>query len=318
MNELKIINMDEVQAKEVEWLWYPYIPYGKITIIQGDPGEGKTTVVLKLAALLSKGESLPCDKTEREPINIIYQTAEDGLEDTIKPRLLDADADCNKIKVIDESATPLTMLDERLEQAIAEIGARLVILDPIQAYLGADVNMNVANETRSVMARLGGIADKYGCAVVLIGHMNKGGSKASYRGLGSIDFQAVARSVLIVGRLKDNPEIRIVAQGKSSLAPEGESIAFELSKENGFRFVGKYDISADELLSGNQKDNKSQLAEQLLNEMLAEGKRPQSEIMTKAKEQGISKRTLDEVKKNMYIKSVKENNKWYWELMKDE
>ena len=165
MSELKIINMDEVQAKEVEWLWYPYIPYGKITIIQGDPGEGKTTVVLKLAALLSKGEALPCDKTEREPINIIYQTAEDGLEDTIKPRLLDADADCNKIKVIDESATPLTMLDERLEQAIDETGARLVILDPIQAYLGADVNMNVANETRSVMARLGGIADKYGCAV---------------------------------------------------------------------------------------------------------------------------------------------------------
>ena len=121
--------MDEVQAKEVEWLWYPYIPYGKITIIQGDPGEGKTTVVLKLAALLSKGESLPCDKTEREPINIIYQTAEDGLEDTIKPRLLDADADCNKIKVIDESATPLTMLDERLEQAIAETGARLLIED---------------------------------------------------------------------------------------------------------------------------------------------------------------------------------------------
>ncbi len=318
MNELKIINMDEVDVKEVQWLWYPYIPYGKITIIQGDPGEGKTTVVLKIAALLSNGEKLPFDDTEREPISIIYQTSEDGLEDTIKPRLLDANADCTKIKVIDESAVPLTMLDERIEQAIVEVGARMVILDPIQAYLGSDVNMNVANETRSVMARLGGIADKHSCAVILIGHMNKGGSKASYRGLGSIDFQAAARSVLIVGRLKDNPEMRIMAQGKSSLAPEGESVAFELSKENGFRFVGHYQISADKLLTGLLRDNKSQLAENLLHELLAEGKRPQSEIMAIAKEKGISKRTLDEVKKNMYIKSVKENNKWYWELMKSD
>lgn len=318
MSKLKLINMDEVQAKEVQWLWYPYIPYGKITIIQGDPGEGKTTVVLKIAALLSNGENLPCDDTKREPINIIYQTVEDGLDDTIKPRLVDANADCTKIKVIDESTTPLTMLDERLEQAIVTTGARLVILDPIQAYLGATVNMNVANETRAVMARLGGIADRYNCAIILIGHMNKGGGKASYRGLGSIDFQAVARSVLIVGRLKDNPSMRVIAQGKSSLAPEGDSIAFELNKDTGFQWIGKYDISADELLDGMPKDNKSELAQQLLNEMLADRKRPQNEIMARAKEIGISKRTLDEVKKNMYIKSTKECNKWFWELMKND
>ena len=102
MAELKIINMDEVQVKTVDWLWYPYIPYGKITIIQGDPGEGKTTLALRLAALLSNGEKLPCDEQERGPVRIIYQTAEDGLEDTIKPRLLDAGADCSQIKVIDE------------------------------------------------------------------------------------------------------------------------------------------------------------------------------------------------------------------------
>ena len=318
MSQLKIINMEDIETKEVEWLWYPYIPFGKITIIQGDPGEGKTTVVLKLAALLSNGEPLPYDDRERNPINIIYQTAEDGLNDTIKPRLVEANADCTKIKVIDESTQALSMVDERLEQAIVETKARLVILDPIQAYLGTDINMNVANETRSVMSKLGSIAGKYSCAIILIGHMNKGGSKASYRGLGSIDFQAVARSVLIVGRLKDKPEIRVIAQGKSSLAPEGDSIAFELSKETGFHFLGKYDITADDLLNGIQKDNKSQLAEQLLNELLADGKRPQSEIMSIAKERGISKRILDEVKKNMYIKSLKIGSKWYWELIKSD
>ena len=109
MAELKIISMDEVQSKEVNWLWYPYIPYGKITIIQGDPGEGKTTLALRLAALLSKGEALPYDNTERKPVKIIYQTAEDGLEDTIKPRLESAEADCTQIKVIDESEAALSL-----------------------------------------------------------------------------------------------------------------------------------------------------------------------------------------------------------------
>ena len=232
MAELKIISMDEVQSKEVNWLWYPYIPYGKITIIQGDPGEGKTTLALRLAALLSKGEALPYDNTEREPVKIIYQTAEDGLEDTIKPRLEAAEADCTQIKVIDESEAALSMLDERIEKAIIEIGARVVILDPIQAYVGANINMNNANEVRNVMAQLGRIAEKYDCAVLLVGHMNKGsGNKSSYRGLGSIDFQASARSVLIVGRIKDNPQVRVMVQDKSSLAPEGEAIAFELDKE---------------------------------------------------------------------------------------
>lgn len=130
--ELKLINMADVEAREVEWLWYPYIPIGKITIVQGDPGEGKTTSILHLAALLSKGETLPSDQGEREPINIIYQTAEDGLEDTIKPRLLEANADCSRILVIDETEAELSMTDERLERAVRKTGAKFVILDPIQ------------------------------------------------------------------------------------------------------------------------------------------------------------------------------------------
>lgn len=265
MAELKIISMDEVQSKEVNWLWYPYIPYGKITIIQGDPGEGKTTLSLRLAALLSKGEALPYDDTEREPVRVIYQTAEDGLEDTIKPRLESAEADCTQIKVIDESEAALSMLDERIEKAIIEVGARVVILDPIQAYVGANINMNNANEVRNVMAQLGRIAEKYDCAILLVGHMNKGsGNKSSYRGLGSIDFQASARSVLIVGRIKDNPQVRVMVQDKSSLAPEGKAIAFELDKENGFRWLGHYDISVDDLLSGIPREKKSEQAENLM------------------------------------------------------
>ena len=276
MAELKIISMDEVPVEEVEWLWYPYIPFGKLTIIHGDSGEGKTTLILQLAALLSRGEKLPCDSTEREPIKVIYQTAEDGLGDTIKPRLLADNADCSQIKVIDESEAALSMLDERIEKAIIEVGARVVILDPIQAYVGANINMNNANEVRNVMAQLGRIAEKYDCAILLVGHMNKGsGNKSSYRGLGSIDFQASARSVLIVGRIKDNPQVRVMVQDKSSLAPEGEPIAFELDKENGFRWLGHYDISADDLLCGIPREKKSEQAENLILEYLSQGKYPQ-------------------------------------------
>lgn len=294
MKDLKIINMEDVEAKELDWLWYPYIPYGKITIVQGDPGEGKTTFVLHLAALLTKGEALPCDDKENPPINVIYQTAEDGLEDTIKPRLVEAGADCSRIKVIDESTDPLTMSDERLEQAIIETGAKLIILDPIQAYLGAEIDMHRANEIRPILKRLGAIAEQHICAVVLIGHMNKSsGSKSAYRGLGSIDFQATARSVLVVGRLKDNPQTRVIAHDKSSLAPEGQSIAFELDKDTGFKWIGHYDISVDDLLSGISRENKLEMAENLLRDILQSDRIPQNVIVEKAKSLDISKRVLD-------------------------
>ena len=315
MAELKIISMDEVPVEEVEWLWYPYIPFGKLTIIHGDGGEGKTTLILQLAALLSRGEKLPCDSTEREPIKVIYQTAEDGLGDTIKPRLLAGNADCSQIKVIDESEATLTMLDERIEKAIVETGARALILDPVQAYIGAKVDMNRANEVRTILSQLGQIAGQYRCAIILVGHLNKAqGNKSNYRGLGSIDFQATARSVLIVGRLKDNPQIRVMVQDKSSLAPEGEPIAFELGKENGFRWLGHYDISVDDLLSGIPKEKKSEQAENLILEYLSKGKYPQKELVKKAQTIGISKRVLDEAKKALNVRSLKEGSQWYWEL----
>lgn len=216
--KLKMIRMSEVQSQEIEWLWYPFIPYGKLTIIQGDPGDGKTTMVLNLAAKLSKGEALDENMKVTEPVNVIYQTAEDGLADTVKPRLELAGADCERIIVIDESDKSLSMVDERLEQAIVRTGARLLILDPIQAYLGGGMDMNRANEARDMTKKLGALAEKTKCAIILIGHMNKAsGNKAAYRGMGSIDFFAVARSVLLVGRVEGESNTRAVVQIKTTL-----------------------------------------------------------------------------------------------------
>ena len=321
-NDLHLICMDDVEAKEVEWLWYPYIPYGKLTIVQGDPGEGKTTMVLQLAALLSKGELLPgedkdveSDAPAKEPVNVIYQTAEDGLADTVKPRLVSAGADCKRVLVIDESRTNLSMTDERIEQALKETGAKLLILDPIQAYLGAEVDMHRANEIRPVMKKLGDLAEKYGCAIILIGHMNKAsGSKSTYRGLGSIDFQATARSVLVVGRVKDDSTLRVMVHDKSSLAPEGKSIAFRLDKENGFRWEGECDMTVEELLSGDVKGQKIKRAKIFLAEMLKDGRRSQKEIEEAAQEQGIRSKTLRNAKQEMNVGSEKVGNRWYWYL----
>ncbi len=317
--ELHLINMADVEATEVKWLWYPYIPYGKVTIIQGDPGEGKTTLILNLAALLSKGEKLPESEEKSEPINIIYQTAEDGLSDTVKPRLMAANAEHERITVIDESISELSFTDERLEQAIIETKAKMVILDPLQAYIGANVDMHRANEIRPVMKHLAEVAQKYECAVVLVGHLNKAmGMKSSYRGLGSIDIPASARSVLLVGRIKDNPTIRVMAQIKSSLAPEGEPIAFELNKETGFHFIGKYDISVDDLLNGTSTVSKLEQAENLLKDELADGNTVQQKsIHQRAKLRNISERTLNQAKKNLGVKSIRRENVWYWQLPKE-
>ena len=290
--KLKLINMDRVEVEQIEWLLYPFIPYGKVTIIQGDPGEGKTTMVLQIIAKLTRGEailptvSLTDDKENAEvPVNVIYQTAEDGLGDTIKPRLLAAGADCSKVLVIDDTDQPLTMADIRLE------------------------------EIRPLMKRIAVLAEKYHCAIILIGHMNKNSNgKSSYRGLGSIDFQAAARSVLIVGRIKEEPETRVVCHTKSSLAPEGKSIAFRLDKDNGFEWIGEYDISADELLNGDGKGQKSRKAKEFLLEILADGGMSQKKILEEAAKRGIKGKTLRNAKSELEVDSVKRGNQWYWVL----
>lgn len=253
MRKLELINMSEITRQEVDWLWYPYIPFGKVTIVQGDPGEGKTMLLMSLIARLSNGEPVFGQEDAREPTTCIYQTAEDGLADTIKPRLEDAGADCSRVFVIDESKSSLSFTDDRIEQAIVKTNAKLLILDPLQAYLGAAVDMHRANEVRPAFHALGGIAQRTGCAIVLIGHMNKTKGQGSlYRGLGSIDIAGAARSILLVRRLADGSDVLCLAHIKSNLAALGQTLQFTV-RNNRMEYVGACDICAEELLHGGEK-----------------------------------------------------------------
>ena len=284
---LKLISMSEINAEEVQWLWYPYIPLGKLTILQGDPGEGKTSFILAVIAALTH---------------------------TIKPRLESAGADCTRVLVIDESKRELTLCDARLEEAIRRTAAKLIVLDPLQAYLGSDVDMHRANEVRPVLKRLSVMAERTQCAVILIGHMNKTqGLKSGYRGLGSIDFRA-----LIVGRLKSGDTLRIVAQDKNSLAPEGAAIAFELHPEHGFQWKGFCDATVDNILNGTgQVQTKTMQMEDELRRFLTQP-RPAEEVLALAKQLGISERTLKIAKRNLGILSERRADQWLWRLPEQE
>ena len=299
---VKIIRMSDVELTPVDWLWKPYLPFGKLSVLQGNPGEGKTYFAMHLAAACTNGKLLP-NMERMEPFNVIYQTAEDGLGDTVKPRLIEAGADLDRVLVIDDSDVQLTLSDERIEKAIIENNARLVIIDPIQAYLGADVDMNRANEVRPIFMRLGQVAQRTGCAILLIGHLNKAaGMQSLQRGLGSIDIAAAVRSVMFIGKLKHDPTMRILTHEKSSLAPPGASLAFSLGDEGGFRWVGEYDITADEMLSGiePQRETKTQQAKDLICTLIAGGKQVLSEDIDKAAlERGIPGRTVRDAKREL-------------------
>ena len=316
---VKIIRMSDVELTPVEWLWKPYLPFGKLSVLQGNPGEGKTYFAMHLAAACTNGKLLP-NMERMEPFNVIYQTAEDGLGDTVKPRLIEAGADLDRVLVIDDSEVQLTLSDERIEKAIVENNARLVIIDPIQAYLGADVDMNRANEVRPIFMRLGQVAQRTGCAILLIGHLNKAaGMQSLQRGLGSIDIAAAVRSVMFIGKLKHDLTMRILTHEKSSLAPPGASLAFSLGDEGGFRWVGEYDITADEMLSGiePQRETKTQQAKDLICTLLAGGKQVLSEDIDKAAlERGIPGRTVRDAKRELgdalKSKIVEGRKKVFW------
>ncbi len=311
--ENKYCWFSNVSKSDVDWLWYPFIPCGKITILQGDPGGGKSTLMLDLIGKLTTGRTLP-DGRRLKPINVIYQCSEDGLADTIKPRLERAKADCNRVGYINEEINGFSLDDEIIRDTIIELNARLLVIDPIQAYVG-DVDLSNASGMRKVLRRLSMWASATNCAIVLIGHLNKrSGSKELYRGLGSIDLVAAARSVIQVERDADNGEIGVIKHVKSSLASKGKDQTFFIDEQGFINWTSETSVTTVQSFFEEEPKSKQERAAKQIREILANGPVETVVVEGMLLEKGIGLRTINSAKRLIAVESQRKNKKWYWSL----
>ena len=312
----------DVKSSPVDWLWYPYIPYGKITILQGDPGDGKSTLMMQIIAAASNGENVIAGMNFKEPEKVIYQCSEDGASDTIKPRLERAGANCSNVCFIQENDNMLTLEDERIVMSLAFTKARLLIIDPLQAYVGDDGNLFVTTKARKLMQRLSMWATAYSCAIVLAGHLNKKeGSKSLYRSIGSIDVVASARSVLQLERCSTNQEVRRLHQVKCSLATRGEDLYFVIDETGRLNWVDAEDGDHNEEemeVEENSIPSKQEQICELLTELLKDGPVHSTIIMEKCISCGFSERTIKKIKKIIGIESYRQDGQWFWQLCRKE
>ncbi len=324
MGKLEIIKASSIKTREIEWLWKPFIPYGKVTIIQGDPGEGKSLLVLKLAAILTRGDPMPFTESEpTEPVNVIYQSSEDDADDTIVPRFLKAGGDPDRLLFINEEEEFLTFKDSRLLEAMQQTEARLLILDPLSAYVGEGTQLNSANSVRAQFRPLIKMAKQLRCAIIVVHHLNKQqGQKAISRGSGSSDVVASSRSSLLVARTgRDKPDERVLTQVKSNIAGTGKAVTFSVS-DGEVTWLGMGDMTADEALgnvfaASGRPDTKIQSATEALSQLLAKGPRSYHEIMDMMRDAGIGASTVQKAKAHLAVRSVKQGSTWFWFLDDD-
>lgn len=335
LRPLRVVAASEVVPERVRYLWYPYIPAGKLTMLEGDPGMGKSWLTCAIATAASRGLPLPGQESLRHlhPNPVLFCSAEDGIGDTLVPRLQFMGADLAKIVFVTENFTLDGPGVARLEETMRRFAATIVFIDPIVAYVGGKMDMHRANEVRDVLKALSLAAERTGCAVVVVRHLRKAESKnALYRGVGSIDFTAAARSVLVVGYAKDGVT-RLLRHIKCNVAPTGDAVAYEMVKgdcemqeeddggftavvtNSGFNWLGKWwedpEESAKKVSTTPKKRDEAQ---SFLIGLLNQGPLPALEIIALAKAAGISERTIKRAKQGL-VESIQTDNIWLWRLV---
>ncbi len=309
-------SFSEIESTDTQWIWFPYIPRGKLVLLTSAPGVGKTFLSLYLCGAVSNGRPFlgESESAVREPECAVYQTAEDGIADTLKKRLeqLCPKPNYQNIYNIDESEKGLTLADtDRIEKVLKEIRPALFIFDPIQAYLGASIDMHRANEVRPVMARIGALAERYNCTFLMIMHNSKmKQSNAVYAALGSVDIPAVSRSMLLLERDPDNEGRLILCHSKSSLARTGDSILFHINNGD-MIFDGFSNKTAEDIYFANRQHNsgsseKSNLAAEIISGLLDKHKGwvPLWEVKKEMDRCGISKTTYYRVKLDFMLRDI--------------
>lgn len=322
-SRVSTISFDKVESEKIAWLWKTRIPLGKVTVIAGDPGVGKSAMLIDIISRISRGAIFPDD--ERCPVgNCVIASAEDGLGDTLRPRLEAADADLSRVYavkfVIDDEGRvePLSLVDHlsELDQMIKETSARLVMVDPFNAYLpSAKVNTYKDQDIRGVMSVLTDIAQANGCAIVLIAHLNKKEElSALYRVGGSIGVIAAARSALMVMKDEEDENLRIIATIKSNLSRPSQPLSYELKEVKPWvvKIMWKGPVETD--INKRSIKKRGDETSQFLIQLLTDGEVPVKQIFLEARQAGILGSSLRKSKEALGIKSKKIGDDWFWDL----
>lgn len=318
------VRLSDVEPEEVRFLWRPYIPLGKLTILEGDPGIGKSWITAALATALSLGRGLP-DVGEFTPRRVLMLSAEDGLADTLVPRLEAMEADRSRIDAWPE---PINLSVPAgvglLDRLIGTSAPGLVVIDPLVAYVGARTDTYRPNEVRGVLSPVAAVAERHSCAILVVLHLNKStGDRAIYRGQGSIDFLACVRSVLLAGVSSDDDSRRALVHLKCNVAPKGPAQGFTL-EQGAFGWTGESKLGAGDLLASEAgPEDRSALvaAEEFLLETLGDGPIETQELKREAKREGHAWRTVERARRRLEIQSRKTGGRgspWVWELIAED
>lgn len=327
-----VLRASEITPTSIRFLWPGRVPLGKLTILEGDPGLGKSTLLLDLAARVSTGHEMP-DGTPGVEGGVLILTAEDGAADTVVPRLTAAGADLSRIWLLTDILLPgggarlLVLPDdiEALRQNIEDHRVVLVIVDPFVAYLASYVNSWKDQDVRQALYPLARLAEDTGAAVIALRHLNKRlGGPAVYRGGGSIGILGAARSALLVAKDPDNPERRVLAVVKSNLAARAPSLTYRIEAAAGeaARIVwgGESRHGSDALVA--EEDSSStpsavEYAAEFLVLVLVAGPQREQEVEQAARARGIASKTLTRARKALGVESRRVGGigkKGYWVL----
>jgi hypothetical protein len=328
---LQLVRIADVEREEVSWRWSGRLPRGKLVLIEGDPGTGKSWLTMAISTAVTLGNPLPGDAERFESQDVLIFSAEDGLADTIRPRLEDMGADLTRVQavsaVMDANGAERfpSLADDLLyiDAALAAGGYGIVVIDPLNAYLkGVDGNRDI--DLRAVLGPVGALAERYGVTIICVRHLTKGSrDRAIYRGQGNIAYTAAARVVLLVGVNPDDGTEHVIVPIKNNLAPLATAMSFELV-DGRFLWKGETRLTAEQLLapdSQGEERTARDAAVEFLSDALADGARPTVEVYREANAMGIAKRTLERAKASLgivarprYQEGKRGAQRWHWSL----